>query len=88
MTMHERQIIGRTGEDIACEFLKKHSYEILKRNWRSGHNEIDIIAGREGLIIAAEIKTRSYFPEDPRDLISVKQLRRIEHAPCTISGAK
>ncbi|ADL51513.1 YraN family protein [Clostridium cellulovorans] len=50
--------VGKYGEDIAEEYLKKQGYHILNRNFRSYHGEIDIIA-RDNLSIAfIEVKTR------------------------------
>ena len=41
--------IGGKGEDLACKWLADNGFEILERNWRCGHLEIDIIAvGRKG----------------------------------------
>ena len=36
--------LGKIGEDLAVEYLQDKGYQILERNWRSGHKEIDIIA--------------------------------------------
>ena len=41
--MHTRSI-GNKGENIACEFLKKHGFLILCRNYQRKWGEIDIIA--------------------------------------------
>lgn len=35
---------GRRAEDIACRWLKEHGLEILERNWRFHHLEVDVIA--------------------------------------------
>ena len=40
----ERQHTGRTGEQIACDFLKEQGYSIVERNHRSRLGEIDIVA--------------------------------------------
>ena len=40
----ERQHTGRTGEEIACEFLKELGCSIVEPNYRSRISEIDIIA--------------------------------------------
>jgi len=49
---------GKTGEDKAVEFLTKHGYQILEKNWRSGKYEIDIVASTKDYLIIVEVKTR------------------------------
>ena len=51
--------IGRYGENIACEYLKKQKFKILEQNYFASHNEIDIIAENKQYIIFVEVKTRS-----------------------------
>lgn len=50
---------GRLGEDIAAEFYAANGYKILCRNFRAGHNEIDIIAEKKDSIAFSEVKTRT-----------------------------
>ncbi len=50
---------GRYGESIAAEFYEANGYSILEKNYRSGHNEIDIIAKKSNHIVFAEVKTRT-----------------------------
>lgn len=57
-----RQNRGRLGEAVCCWHLKEEGYRILKRNWRVGHKEIDIIAEDDKYIVFVEVKTRT---EDP-----------------------
>ena len=53
-----RRRLGQQGEDIACAFLEGLGHQILERNWRSGHLEIDIISlGADGIHFV-EVKTR------------------------------
>ena len=51
--------IGRFGENVACEHLKKQKFKILEQNYYASHNEIDIIAENKQYIIFVEVKTRS-----------------------------
>ncbi|MEK0440667.1 MAG: hypothetical protein RL062_311 [Bacteroidota bacterium] len=51
--------LGDWGEIQACDWLLKQGIEILHRNWRSGHKEIDIIGKDGNLLIFVEVKCRS-----------------------------
>ena len=51
--------IGKNGEDIACEYLKKLGYKIIDRNVRfSRLCELDIVAFDKNTLVAVEVKTR------------------------------
>lgn len=56
--MIEPHKLGKTGEDLAVEYLISKGYQILERNWRSGHKEIDIIALDDNTLVVVEVKTR------------------------------
>lgn len=49
---------GRYGEDLACNFLKKQGYKILKRNYRIRGGEIDIVAEDGNTLVFVEVKAR------------------------------
>ncbi len=51
-------MLGERGEDVAGAYLTRHGYEILARNFRCRHGEIDLVAIREGVIVFVEVKTR------------------------------
>lgn len=51
--------IGRYGEQVAADYLKKQGYRILKRNYRAGKNEIDLIVDNKTELVFVEVKTRS-----------------------------
>jgi len=57
--MAESHDLGKMGEDLAAEHLKKAGYKIVKRNWKTGKNEIDIIAENKDYIVFVEVKTRT-----------------------------
>lgn len=52
------KIKGRTGEDLACAYLKKKKYEIIERNFTTNVGEIDIIAADDGYLVFVEVKAR------------------------------
>jgi len=58
--MSLQQENGRWGENLAVHYLVQNGLEILHRNWRFKHAEIDIIAEDSGIIVFVEVKTRAY----------------------------
>ena len=50
--------LGKLGEDIAVNYLVEKGYQVLERNWRSGHKEIDIIAMDGQELVIVEVKSR------------------------------
>lgn len=55
---NHRQKLGKKGEDIACRHLEALGHTILRRNFRSGHLEIDIISIDGNGIHFVEVKAR------------------------------
>jgi putative endonuclease len=59
MNVQKRSKIGEVGEQMACDFLQTRGHQILDRNWRSGHLELDIVSeGPDGLHFV-EVKART-----------------------------
>ncbi|MBS1947683.1 MAG: YraN family protein [Bacteroidetes bacterium] len=56
--MAKHNEFGREGEDLAATWLIKNNYEVLHRNWRHSHYEVDIIACKENILHFVEVKTR------------------------------
>lgn len=52
--------LGDLGEGIACQFLEKHGFEIVERNYLRKWGEIDIIAKKGEVIRFIEVKTVSH----------------------------
>lgn len=78
--MAEHNELGRWGEDLAADYLKKKGYYIAKRDWKCGHRDIDIVAvnpERDTLVIV-EVKTRSsddYLP--PEQAVDYEKRRNL-----------
>lgn len=51
--------LGKLGEDIAAKRLASEGYEVLERQWRYKHKEIDVIAQKGNILAIVEVKTRS-----------------------------
>jgi putative endonuclease len=57
--MKNPALIGRWGEKIAGQYLKKMGYRILHQNWRSGKFEVDLIVMDGDETVFVEVKCRS-----------------------------
>jgi len=51
-------ILGKTGEDLACEELERRGYAIVTRRYRRRGGEIDIIARDGRTMVFVEVKAR------------------------------
>ena len=47
---------GQIGEEIACKYLKRQKYKIVRRNFRARRGEIDIIAKDKKQLVFVEVK--------------------------------
>jgi putative endonuclease len=56
--MAEHNDKGREAEDLSAEYLSSHGFQILHRNWRYFHKEIDIVAEKDGQLVIVEVKSR------------------------------
>jgi putative endonuclease len=54
-----RQILGKSGEDLACAELQRLGYAILERRYRTRYGEIDIVASDGETTVFVEVKTRA-----------------------------
>lgn len=55
----EAKEYGVTGEQMATRYLEDQGYVILDRNYRLGHQEVDIIALDHGELAVVEVKSRN-----------------------------
>ena len=85
--MAEHNDTGTMGEALARQHLEEQGFAILENNWRRGKAEVDIIAYKEGLIVFAEVKTRSNLqygsPEEFVDRAKQKAYIRLADAYVT-----
>jgi putative endonuclease len=73
---------GNKGEKLAVQHLDEKGYKILHTNWRHGKAEADIIAEKNGMLIIAEVKTRStdYFGSPAEAVDKHKQKMMVKAA--------
>ncbi len=54
-----RQQRGQRAEELAVQFLRAAGYQILQCNFRRRLGELDIVARAAGVLVIAEVRTRS-----------------------------
>jgi putative endonuclease len=57
--MRAKDVLGRSGEQAAADYLEAEGVRILERNWRCADGEIDIVAVDRHTFVVCEVKTRS-----------------------------
>ena len=79
--MAEHNELGKLGEELAVEFLRKDGYEILETNWTFQKAEIDIIAKKKNTLAVVEVKTRSSIEFGlPQDFVKPKKIQLLVKA--------
>lgn len=80
--MYKRHVLGREGENVAVEYLRKEGYKILERNFSCRQGEIDAIVLDEQYIVFIEIKSRTSIEYGlPSEAVTK---RKLEHMIKTI----
>ncbi|CAM1351043.1 YraN family protein [Tenacibaculum insulae] len=79
--MAQHNELGKEGEKLAVEYLQKNGYLIVEKNYRFLKAEVDIIAKKEKVLIAIEVKTRTstYFG-NPQDFVNPKKIKLLVSA--------
>ena len=53
------QLLGARAEQLALEYLRGRGLTIVERNYRRRLGEIDLVALDHGVLVIAEVRTRS-----------------------------
>ena len=70
--------LGRRGERAAARLLENTGGEILCRNYRSGRDEIDLVARENCILCFVEVKTRRFKPGiRPAEAVDAEKRRHI-----------
>jgi len=73
-----RRTTGNAGEDHAVEWLERHGFSIIDRNWRCARGEVDIVARDGDTIVFIEVKTRTgQTTGHPLEAVTPRKLARI-----------
>ena len=77
----KRIALGKRGEEIAVEYLKRLKYKIIERNYTCKLGEIDIIAKDKKTLSFIEVKTRaSLMYGDPSHVVNKRKQHQISKA--------
>jgi putative endonuclease len=73
-----KQVLGKEGEKIAGQYLKKKGYTVVARNYRCPVGEIDLIALDRRVIVFIEVKTRTgHGFGTPLEAVALRKQRKI-----------
>jgi putative endonuclease len=76
--MRAKDALGRFGEDLAVEFLRREGMTVLDRNWRCATGELDIVARDGATLVVCEVKTRrTTHYGTPVEAVGPRKLRRL-----------
>ena len=57
ISSYTRKEVGTLGENVACEYLRRHEFSIRDRNYVKKTGELDVIAEKENTLHFVEVKT-------------------------------
>jgi putative endonuclease len=60
-----RHIAGRQGEEYAAQHFERLGYQVLARNHRTRHGELDLVVSDGQTLVFVEVKTRRSDQRDP-----------------------
>jgi putative endonuclease len=79
--MAEAHRFGRRGEALAASYLRSRGWEIVARNWRFHHKEIDLVARQGDVVAFVEVKSRAASGlGSPLASITAAKRRELERA--------
>lgn len=72
---------GKAYERAAEQLLIKQGFEIVERNWRTGHKEIDLIVRKKNLLVFVEVKSsRSTKFGHPAERVDKRKIKHLTEA--------
>ena len=57
--MRTRREVGVSGEDLAAAWYEANGYEVIDRNWRCRHGELDLVLRNGRQVVFCEVKART-----------------------------
>lgn len=77
----EQRLLGRWGEALVAEDLRKHGWTILAAGWQCRFGELDLVAEKSGILAFVEVKLRkSAGFAQPREFVDRRKQERLRAA--------
>ena len=79
--MAQHNLFGQEAEKRALAYLKQKNYKLLRKNYRFGKAEVDLLIQKRETLVCVEVKTRSTaFFGSPEQFVSPKKIKLLEGA--------
>jgi putative endonuclease len=76
-----KQLLGKEGERVAEQYLKKKGFKLVERNYRCAVGELDLIVLDGRVVVFVEVKTRSgHGYGSPLEAVAFRKQRKIIQA--------
>lgn len=76
-TLH-KQLLGKSGENLASTYLQKQGYQIIDRNFKARYGELDIVCIKDDMLVFVEVKTRMGDEFGlPEEAVTPRKLREV-----------
>lgn len=73
-----RQLLGRSGEEVAAKYLENKGWRIVERNYRCRQGEIDLIAVDSNTLVFVEVRSRSSTGfGTPQESVGYKKQKKV-----------
>jgi len=82
-------LLGKEGERVAEQYLKKKGYKLVERNYRCPGGELDLIVLDRRVVVFVEVKTRTGRGfGTPAEAVEFRKQRRMIRAAQFFLSAK
>ena len=78
MTPDPRQELGRRGEELALAHFRRLGFELVTRNHRTRHGELDLVVCDDRTLVFAEVKTRRALRPGASPWDSLHERKRLQ----------